>query len=130
MERRWNKAWKDLPQETIQHWIERIPHHISEIIRLKGGNEYSEKIPGFKRSWKGDRLKGQLSTNSYNDPDRSVGRSTPEKLPKTVQKDVSQHQERQDSIPIPNSDSEADSDEEDWIWAEDAEEEYDRRQGI
>lgn len=28
---------------TLEHaraWIERIPHHIQEIIRLKGGNEY------------------------------------------------------------------------------------------
>jgi hypothetical protein len=53
-----------------------------------------------------------------------------EKLPKAVQKDVSQYQERQDSIHVSNSDSEADSEEEDWIWAENAQEEYDRRQGI
>jgi hypothetical protein len=87
MERQWNKAWKNLPQETIQYWIKRIPHHISEIIRLSGGNEYSEKVPCFKRNWKGDRLGGQLLINNYIDPDRSVGRSTPiipEKLPKAV----------------------------------------------
>ena len=36
----WKKAWKDLEQWRIQRWIERIPRHIQEIIRLKGGNEY------------------------------------------------------------------------------------------
>lgn len=39
---RWEKCWADLPQEKIQEWIERIPHHIQEVIRLKGGNEYKE----------------------------------------------------------------------------------------
>jgi hypothetical protein len=34
----WRTAWQDLPQERIQHWIERIPRHIQEIIRLEGGN--------------------------------------------------------------------------------------------
>ena len=34
--------WKELPQELIRRWIERIPRHISEIIRLKGGNGYKE----------------------------------------------------------------------------------------
>lgn len=38
----WGKWWKDLPQTTIQRWIERIPEHIKEIIRLEGGNEYHE----------------------------------------------------------------------------------------
>jgi hypothetical protein len=60
MEKRWLKAWEDLPQETIQAWVERIPYHIAAIISEEGGNGYAEGIPGFKRSWKGDRLKGQL----------------------------------------------------------------------
>lgn len=72
MEQRWLQAWKDLPQATIQSFIERIPHHIEEIIRLEGGNEYKEGIPGFKRSWKGDRLKGKLSSLSYIDPSKST----------------------------------------------------------
>jgi transposase len=38
----WRTAWEDLPQERIQQWIERIPRHIQEIIRLEGGNEYRE----------------------------------------------------------------------------------------
>jgi transposase len=40
--RAWEEAWKQLPQEAIQRWIERIPRHIQEIIRLEGGNEYKE----------------------------------------------------------------------------------------
>ena len=67
MEKKWLQAWKDLPQATIQSFIERIPHHIAEIIRLEGGNEYEEGIPGFKRSWKGDRLKGKLLSLAYID---------------------------------------------------------------
>lgn len=40
--KRWEEAWKDLPQDRIRGWIERIPRHIQEIIRLEGGNEYQE----------------------------------------------------------------------------------------
>jgi transposase len=38
----WNKAWKELPQEKIQAWIEWIPEHIKRIIDCEGGNEYKE----------------------------------------------------------------------------------------
>jgi hypothetical protein len=38
----WIQCWENMPQEKIQAWIERIPLHIKEIIRLEGGNEYSE----------------------------------------------------------------------------------------
>jgi hypothetical protein len=41
-EKAWIKVWKDLTQEAIQAWVERIPTHIKEIIRLKGGNGYEE----------------------------------------------------------------------------------------
>ena len=68
MEKAWYKAWDDLPQSSIQAWIERIPHHIQEIIRLKGGNEYEEGRKAFKRDHKGTRLKGQLSTHTYLTP--------------------------------------------------------------
>lgn len=40
--RAWTKAWDELPQWKIQEWIERIPIHIQNIIRLEGGNEYKE----------------------------------------------------------------------------------------
>jgi hypothetical protein len=109
MEKRWKKAWKDLPQDTIRSWIERIPHHIQEIIRLDGGNEYHEGIQGFKRSWKGDRLKGKLSSRAYIDPSRSTFNV------------ISQHRERQDSV---SHDSDDEVGEDDDLWASDAEERY------
>ncbi len=30
------QCWEDLSQEKIQAWIERIPRHIQEIIKLEG----------------------------------------------------------------------------------------------
>jgi hypothetical protein len=48
----WEKCWKELPQKQIQAWIERIPWHIQQIIKLEGGNEYKE---GRKK----DRAKGE-----------------------------------------------------------------------
>jgi hypothetical protein len=47
-EKVWSKAWKDLEQEKIQVWIERIPEHIEKIIELEGDNNYKEdrnKLP-------------------------------------------------------------------------------------
>jgi transposase len=38
----WTNAWAELEQWRIQAWIEQIPRHIKEIIRLKGGNGYKE----------------------------------------------------------------------------------------
>jgi hypothetical protein len=35
-------CWKEMPQEKIQAWIERIIVHIQEVIRLEGGNECQE----------------------------------------------------------------------------------------
>ena len=46
----WTQYWNELPQEKIQAWIERIPIHIQEIIRLEGGNEYQEGKYHTKRS--------------------------------------------------------------------------------
>jgi hypothetical protein len=40
--RAWEQCWRDLSQEKIQAWIERIPYHIKQIIELEGGNEYKE----------------------------------------------------------------------------------------
>jgi transposase len=39
---RWTKAWKDLEQNRIQAWIERIPRHIKMVLRLDGDNKYKE----------------------------------------------------------------------------------------
>jgi transposase len=38
----WVDCWDNMEQERIQAWIERIPIHIHEVIRLEGGNEYKE----------------------------------------------------------------------------------------
>jgi DNA-binding transcriptional MerR regulator len=47
----WEACWRnDLQQEQIQAWIERIPRHIEEIIRLEGGNEYKEGRNHLTRS--------------------------------------------------------------------------------
>lgn len=42
IEERWKKTWKELPQEKIQGWIERIPQHLRIIRFLKGDNKYKE----------------------------------------------------------------------------------------
>ena len=42
MKEAWIQCWKDLLQEKIQAWIERILVHIQEVIRLEGGNKYKE----------------------------------------------------------------------------------------
>ena len=67
LERSWQTAWKELPQSNIQQWITRIPKHIERIIACEGGNEFEEGNQ-YQRSWKGRRLKGQLSTHSYLSP--------------------------------------------------------------
>ena len=51
----WQATWRDLPQAQIQAWIERIPWHIQQIIRLNGGNEYRE----------GRDITGQMISNIY-----------------------------------------------------------------
>jgi hypothetical protein len=38
----WIKYWKNLPQENIQAWIERIPEQIQEVIAQEGNNLYRE----------------------------------------------------------------------------------------
>jgi hypothetical protein len=39
----WTKCWtKQLDQDRIQRWIERIPRHIQQIIELDEDNEYRE----------------------------------------------------------------------------------------
>ena len=65
METAWIEAWSNLPQSEIQAWIERIPRHIQEIIRLEGGNEYAEGRKAFKRDQAGIRIKGKLSRHRY-----------------------------------------------------------------
>ena len=42
MKAAWLKCWKEMPQEKIQAWINRIYDHVQEVLRLKGGNNYKE----------------------------------------------------------------------------------------
>ena len=42
LKQEWIKCWKEMPQEKIQAWIERIIVHIKDVIRLEGGNKYKE----------------------------------------------------------------------------------------
>ncbi|CBF84331.1 hypothetical protein AN2628.2 [Aspergillus nidulans FGSC A4] len=66
----WIKAWNELPQEKIQGWIERLIRHIQEVIQHDGGNEYKEgRTDHDARSWKGRRIKGQLSARQDLSPD-------------------------------------------------------------
>lgn len=38
----WRRSWRELAQDRIQKWIERIPRHIERVIELEGGNCYRE----------------------------------------------------------------------------------------
>lgn len=42
-----------IEQRLLDNVTEAIPHHIQDIIRLEGGNEYKGGIEGYKRSWEG-----------------------------------------------------------------------------
>ena len=77
----WYEAWDKLPQHRIQEWIERIPFHIQEVIRLEGGNEYKEGKPGRdKRIGNRIRKKGYLSNRAYLEDDEESDRDR-EQLP-------------------------------------------------
>ncbi|KAI1619097.1 hypothetical protein EDD36DRAFT_481147 [Exophiala viscosa] len=60
----WYKEWNDLPQETIQAWIEAIPRNIQEVIRLEGRNEYAEGRL-LQRSYRGRRKVGELFKHAW-----------------------------------------------------------------
>ena len=64
MERRWLKAWKDLPQANIQVWIEGIMANIKRVIKLEGGNEYKEGR-NTKRAYRGLRKVGYLPYHQH-----------------------------------------------------------------
>ena len=55
-ERIWLKEWKNLEQERIQKWIERIPEHIEKIIVLEGSNNYKE---GRKKDTSSSKKRGR-----------------------------------------------------------------------
>ena len=69
--RAWKQAWKDLDQQTIQKWINRIVRHIKKVIELEGGNEYKEgEATEDERESKGRYKKGELSQRVYYDDAR------------------------------------------------------------
>ncbi|KAL1972931.1 hypothetical protein VTN31DRAFT_6473 [Thermomyces dupontii] len=78
--RAWKRAWNDLPQTTIQGWIERMVRHIQKVIELEGGNEYrEERTDHDERKFKGKYRKGKLSVRVFYDDDRrGVGAQTGE----------------------------------------------------
>jgi hypothetical protein len=38
----WEACWKELKQDQIRAWIERIVENVPKVIELEGGNEYKE----------------------------------------------------------------------------------------
>jgi transposase len=75
-EARWLKCWRDVPQSKLQALVERIPHHISEIIRLKGGNEYPEgRPPKFDRRQALKQPSGRVVVEVEVENDGNMGRN-------------------------------------------------------
>ena len=54
MTKSWFDNWPAIDLASIQAWIEALPHNITEIIRLEGGNEYKEGRES-KRVYRGRR---------------------------------------------------------------------------
>lgn len=73
-ERAWKKAWRDLPQEKIQMWIERIMRHIQEVIALEGGNEYREGYEDKQRYHSGRKAKTPAPIEDYGPGGTAYGR--------------------------------------------------------
>ena len=48
MTKSWFDNWPAMDLASIQAWIEALPHNITEIIRLEGGNEYVRRKTGSK----------------------------------------------------------------------------------
>jgi hypothetical protein len=46
----WVDCWDNMDQARIKAWIERLPIHIQEVLRLEGGNEYKESKSGKRRN--------------------------------------------------------------------------------
>ena len=48
--KRWIEAWQQLSIQRIRVWIRRIMHHIQEVIRLEGNNNYIESTRKYYKS--------------------------------------------------------------------------------
>lgn len=89
-------------------------------MRLDGGNKYKEGIEGFtKRSWKGDRVKGKLSSLATLDPSPSRVRQQAQQPAQT------QHQESQE---IPDIEEDEVEEVDDAQWDEGPTELWDEQQ--
>ncbi len=40
--KKWEEKWAKFEQEQIQRWVERVRHHIQEVVQLHGDNLYQE----------------------------------------------------------------------------------------
>jgi hypothetical protein len=38
----WINCWKEMPQEKVQAWIQRVYEHVQEVIKCNGDNLYKE----------------------------------------------------------------------------------------
>ena len=79
-EKAWTKCWKDLSQARIQRWIERISRHITEVIRLRGGNVYREtRVGGEVRSYDlNERVNEYIRSYTKHDKVVEIMRAFPE----------------------------------------------------
>ena len=66
-EEAWLKAWKELPQEKIQAWIEAIPVHVKRIIECDGGNEYKEGRDHVRRYNRAGESRGYAEGDDWVD---------------------------------------------------------------
>ena len=64
MTKSWFTNWPAIDLASVQAWIEALPHNITEIIRLEGGNEYKEGRES-KRAYRGRRKVGQLFHHAW-----------------------------------------------------------------
>ena len=62
----WEKAWREMPQEVMQQFVERMPHHIQWVLSLKGGNEYHEGAEFQERATNGGENRDQDNEESEN----------------------------------------------------------------
>lgn len=67
--RAWSQCWREMPQQMIQAWIERIPMHVQKVIELQGGNNYKE---GRARLGRGERAVSESLEQATSHEDTAV----------------------------------------------------------
>ncbi|KAK3349749.1 hypothetical protein B0T25DRAFT_548856 [Lasiosphaeria hispida] len=76
-----------MPRWKIRGWIERTPHHIQEVIRCEGGNEYKEGRPSSLKSRKVNCLEESIEDNETLDSEVDSVDSASWHLPDVYSKD-------------------------------------------